>query len=90
MKWLRIISSNWWARAPGDTVAGMGKRAKLTVGTKVRLRFGERHVLGTVVEDRGPLGANGVQIVRIRVRLSYIDETVDLEVAATDVKKVAA
>jgi hypothetical protein len=68
----------------------VGKQPKLTVGKRVRLKLGAQHVTGVVIEDRGRLGARGVQIVRVRVKLSDIDETMDLEVPATDVTPIAA
>lgn len=69
----------------------MDKRhPKLRVGMKVRLRLGGREVLGQVVEDRGLLAPNKVQVVRVRVPISGADQTIDFEVPATAVKRVAA
>ncbi len=58
----------------------------LEVGDKVVLRLagGERH--GTVVEDRGPLGVEGRQIVAIRV--GEDDEASHFEVRAEDLELV--
>jgi hypothetical protein len=39
------------------------------VGSKVRLRFGGRQVVGTVVEDRGPIGVGGRRLVRVRLEV---------------------
>lgn len=37
------------------------------VGDRVRFKIGARRVTGTIVEDRGPIGIDGRQLVRVEV-----------------------
>ena len=68
----------------------MTKRTpKLAVGMKVHFWLGARKVVATLVEDRGPLGPKGMQMVRVRVQLTGIDETTNFEVLASDVQLAA-
>jgi hypothetical protein len=62
---------------------------KLGVGTEVRFQFGGRDVVATVIEDRGPLGVGGVQILRVRLAIAGTDEVMEFEVPATDVSAAA-
>ncbi len=39
------------------------------VGDRVRFKLGAHRVVGTVVEDRGFIGVNGRQLVRVEVEL---------------------
>ena len=48
----------------------------LKVGDRVRFSFGGRRVLGTIVEDRGPLAAGGRQIFAVRAKLDLAEESV--------------
>ena len=66
----------------------MAMRTALKVGDHVILRLAgsERH--GVVVEDRGPLGVGGRQIVLIRV--GEADDARQFEVRAENLELVAA
>jgi hypothetical protein len=44
-------------------------RRKLQVGDRVSFRFGDRRVIGTVIEDRGAIGAHGVQLLAVQAPL---------------------
>jgi len=59
------------------------------VGTKVRFKLGGREVVATIVEDRGPLGVGGVQILRVQLEVAGTDELMEFEVPATDVSAAA-
>lgn len=48
-------------------------RLHLKVGDGVAVPFGSGSRIGQVVEDRGPLGPGGEQVVRIRVQLAESD-----------------
>jgi hypothetical protein len=52
-----------------------------SVGDDVVL-LGHHEIRGRVVEDRGPLGPNGTQIIRIVVHERNVDEPVLFEVPA--------
>lgn len=60
----------------------------LKVGDKVILRVAGSERRGVVVEDRGPLGVGGRQIVAIRVGKE--DEGREFEVRAEELERVAA
>jgi hypothetical protein len=60
----------------------------LKVGDKVVLRLAGQQRRGVVVEDRGPLGVGGRQIVAVRVRSD--DEASQFEVRAEDLERVPA
>jgi len=60
----------------------------LKVGEEVILRVAGSERRGVVVEDRGPLGVNGRQIVAIRVGKE--DENRRFEVQAEYLERVAA
>lgn len=51
-------------------------RTRFNVGDRVRFQLGAHRVVGTVVEDRGLIGVDGRQIVRIEVELdsTYLRE----------------
>lgn len=49
---------------------------RLEVGDRVRFRFGARDVVGTIVEDRGLLGAGGRRLFTVRVQLEATDELI--------------
>jgi hypothetical protein len=48
----------------------------LEVGDRVRFSFGGRRVLGTIVEDRGPLAAGGRRLFAVRAKLDLAEESV--------------
>jgi hypothetical protein len=50
--------------------------ALFKVGDRVRFQLGGRKVLGTVVEDRGLIGVDGRQLVRVQVELdpTYVQQ----------------
>lgn len=64
------------------------RSSPLKVGDKVVLRVAGSERRGVVVEDRGPLGVDGRQIVAIRVGAE--DEARRFEVRAEDLERVAA
>jgi hypothetical protein len=39
------------------------------IGDRVRFKLGAHRVLGTIIEDRGPIGLDGRQLVRVEVEL---------------------
>jgi hypothetical protein len=59
-------------------------RTHIRIGDKVRLRFGNRTVTGTVVEDRGRIGVGGRQLFRIVVKTG--DEERALELPAEELR----
>jgi hypothetical protein len=63
-------------------------RDSLKVGDKVVLRLAGSERRGVVVEDRGPLGVDGRQIVAIRV--GDEDEARQFEVRAEDLERIRA
>ena len=63
-------------------------RDSLKVGDKVVLRLAGSERRGVVVEDRGPLGVDGRQIVAIRV--GGEDEARQFEVRAEDLERIRA
>ncbi len=64
----------------------------IRVGQKVRFAWGISTKEGTVIEDRGPLGGNGRQVVRIRYFADYAGdgnlEPVETETAAENVEVI--
>ena len=61
----------------------------LAVGARVQFDLGGRNVVATVIEDRGPLGIDGVQILRVRLQVAETDEVLEFEIPATDVSSAA-
>lgn len=57
---------------------------RIKVGDRVRFRFGNHMVLGTVIEDRGSIGVGGRLLLGIRVILG--EEERILELPAEEVK----
>jgi hypothetical protein len=79
-------------RPRGDTMKAMTKRratAEFRVGDRVRFSFGGRPTVGTIIEDRGPLGVGGRRIIRVRVDIADTEETLEFEIPASDVKSAA-
>ena len=71
-------------------MSGRGVSKKmLHVGAKVRFSFGGSDVVATVIEDRGPLGVGGAQVLRVRLPVAGTDEVMEFEVLATDVSVAA-
>jgi hypothetical protein len=68
------------------TVRRAVKKKRIAVGSKVRFKLGGRDVLAVVVEDRGLLGVGGEQVWRVQVRVSGIDEVMDFELPASDLR----
>jgi hypothetical protein len=60
----------------------------LDVGATVKFMFGGHEVRATVIEDRGPVGAKGRRILRIRLELAATDP-IEFEVPADDVQLAA-
>ena len=58
------------------TVSATATRTHFKVGDRVRFVLGARRVTGTIVEDRGPIGRDGRQLVRVEVKLgpTYLRE----------------
>lgn len=44
-------------------------RTRFKVGDRVRFKLGAHHVVGRVVEDRGSIGIDGRQLVRVEVEI---------------------
>jgi hypothetical protein len=57
----------------------------LKVGDRVRFMFGRRRIVGTIVEDRGPIGAGGRRLYGVRARLDRDSESV-LELPADELQ----
>lgn len=64
------------------------KKSRLHVGSRVTFMFGVTEVVGTVVEDRGPVGMGGRRLLRVRLEVPAA-EPVELEIPAEDVKVAA-
>jgi hypothetical protein len=65
------------------------KKQPFAVGTRVRLSFGGRDVVGTVVEDRGPVGMGGRWLLRVRIEIEGTSEPIELEMPAADLNAAA-
>ena len=64
-----------------------GSRAgRVRVGDRAMLQFGFQDVPIEVLEDRGPLGVGGRQIVRIKLIRDPMDGEVEFEVPAEELK----
>jgi hypothetical protein len=59
-----------------------------TIGTIVKFMLGGHEVRATVIEDRGPVGASGRRILRVRRELVATDP-IEFEVPADDVQIAA-
>ena len=46
-----------------------GSMSRIAVGSRVLVNFGGRETGALVVEDRGDLGVDGMQVIRVRVDL---------------------
>jgi hypothetical protein len=59
------------------------------VGSLARMAFGDSTVLVTLIEDRGPLGVGGRQVVRVKFPLDSTEEMVETEVPLDSLELVA-
>ena len=77
-------------RGPSGNTMKPRTRSKpaLAVGALVKFKFGGHDVQATVIEDRGPVGANGRRILRVRLELAGTDP-IEFEVPAEDVQLAA-
>ena len=64
------------------------RRPRIRVGDRVRFQFGLREATGVVVEDRGPVGVGGRQIVV--VELDPGGESVRFEMPVADLTVIRA
>ena len=65
--------------------------ATIRVGDHVRFDYGAREVLAEVIEDRGPIGVGGRQIIRVRlIGDEWHGAQLDFEVPAEQVTPVTA
>lgn len=62
----------------------------LEPGQRILLHIGSQSLPGLVIEDRGPLGVDGEQLVLIRLRRSEGDDSEEFEVPASALERVAA
>ena len=73
-------------------MADSGKKSRpkglLRVGDRATLRFGFEDVPVEVLEDRGPLGVGGRQIVRIKLIQDPMDGEFETEVPAEELKDI--
>lgn len=55
----------------------MKKKSGIKVGDRVRFKYGVGPVIATVIEDRGPIGYKGRQLIRVRFSLEepFVTET---------------
>lgn len=53
------------------------------------LTLGGRQVVATVIEDRGPIGHGGRQLLRVRVEFEDVGEAIEFELPAADVRVAA-
>ncbi|MEZ4224256.1 MAG: hypothetical protein R3B13_25125 [Polyangiaceae bacterium] len=65
------------------------KSARPEVGSRVVLTLGGRQVVATVIEDRGPIGHGGRQLLRVRVEFEDVGEAIEFELPAADVRVAA-
>lgn len=70
--------------------ARSASKKQFAIGTRVRFELGGRDVVATVIEDRGRLGTDGAQLLRVRLQVSGTDEVLEFEVPATEVRAAAA
>ncbi len=59
------------------------------VGALVRMHYGASEVMATVLEDRGPLGVGGRQLVRVKFFLEATEDAVETEVPVEDLILIA-
>lgn len=59
------------------------KESPIAVGEEVVIHIGDREIPAVVIEDRGPLGIDDEQIVRIRVSRAEGGEPDEFEVGVS-------
>lgn len=70
----------------------MSKRRKNgvpKVGSKVVVTFGGRDATAVVIEDRGPIGVGGRQLLRVRLDIEEVSEPIEFELPAAEVRVAA-
>jgi len=65
--------------------ATRARAAHLKVGDRVRFEFGGRKVVGTIIEDRGRIGAGGRRLFAVRFRADLGSEGL-LELPADEIQ----
>lgn len=75
-------STEWQVRRQVGKLDLVPRPPRYRVGDRVMVRFGARDVVAEVIEDRGPIGHGGEQIVRVSMPLDD-DETFEFEVSAS-------
>jgi hypothetical protein len=60
------------------------KPGRLKIGSLVSFVFGTKPVTGVIVEDRGPLGAGGRRLYRIRLPIEAV-ESFELEMPEDEI-----
>lgn len=64
------------------------RHPRIRVGDQVRFTFGVRQTVGTIVEDRGPIGNGGQRLFAIRVPITESDPmTIELQADEIEVVK---
>ena len=63
------------------------KTSRFKVGDRVRFRMGARRLSAIVVEDRGNLGVNGEQIIRVQHKGRGPGSAMDFELSASEVTR---
>lgn len=58
---------------------------RLRVGDRVSFHFGDRRVVGIVVEDRGAIGADGARLFAVRAKLGGSEPSI-IELPAEDLR----
>jgi hypothetical protein len=66
-----------------STAGGGG--ARLKVGDRVRFHLGGRRLVGTIIEDRGPIAAEGRRLYVVRAQLDRANESL-LELPADELQ----
>jgi hypothetical protein len=61
---------------------------KLAVGMRVSVKVGLRRIVGTIVEDRGPIGSGGRRLFAVRAKYDTVFESV-CEWPAEDLRVLA-
>jgi hypothetical protein len=62
----------------------------VVVGSRVGVNLGVEIVPGTIVEDRGEIGAAGRRLVRVRVPVTHTDEVQTFEVPVDELVALPA
>ncbi|MEI9937293.1 MAG: hypothetical protein WDO69_08700 [Pseudomonadota bacterium] len=59
------------------------------MGARVSFQLGGRDVIGTIIEDRGPLAVGGRRLLRIRLELSGVADPIEVEVPESELSIAA-